>query len=1013
MRNFTVILVIIFASYKLQASEPVPNWLDTVPPRITIQPDHMMHSSVFHVTFSANEHSRIFYSINSISQMRIYNHPCTITQDGKYSIYYYGEDDYGNRSKIDSAIYILDTRPPSVAITPQSGYYNTPVILHITTDEPCNLFILKDKQDPYTIRTADSVIVKTHFEGYIAALDSAGNKTLSEKLSYTVDTTVLSVTAVPEGGVFNHAQAISFKFQKGVDVYYTFDPLAPPKWFTKYSSPVTLPGGLTIFRYYGKDSHGRETEIKKTTFVIDTIPPKLHYRIGTGEKNDTAFLYSKEKSVIKYTLDGSDPTGTSILFSDRILIPHKSKCVLKARCWDEAGNASEIITWTYIYDHVPPVISISPMGGSFTRPVKLYFTSDEPAQIFFTLDGTPADLRSRLFIGEEVLITKEDSTTVNFIGIDEAGNISKEKTAHFFLDTRPPVVRVKIEENLKDSVCTIQFLTNETATIYYETGGLDPGLSSHVYEGAFQMKIGQVLKYFAVDHIGNTSKIYTMDELVRPMISAQPRSGIYNRKLKVSFSANIQGTIFWRIPPDTVFKRFKDSLTFNNEGTYSIEYYIESPEGVKSAIRREDYLIDWTAPHTEVSLRKGNGDSLTVFFSSDENSTIYYTTDGTNPAYSRTTLTTGNKFLQSSDRISLSRNKDLKLVFYAEDIAGNQSVLSIMDLARPRAVPNIPAGSDKIYDRILSVSLSTFDKAAIYYERHGKKPTLRSPLLLEPITLTSSDTIIAFVVDASGYRGDLDTFIYHIDLPPSPQFIVSSDSVTPGQMIIFDAYQTIDLESPSNKLLFRWDFDGDGKFDTESGHLQKVSRSYSSPGLFFPVLEVTDELGRKASCSRRVAVFQKCPPDMASAINESGHSFCIDIYEWPDKQGMMPTTGMSWVEAKMACIDAGKRLCTSEEWVSACKGNSRSHYPYGEHYRKKLCPTNGEKVSKSGAFENCKASGAYDMIGNVWEWTEDKEGDYPVLRGGSFKYGKDANCDLKTASPISTKSQEAGFRCCR
>jgi formylglycine-generating enzyme required for sulfatase activity len=53
------------------------------------------------------------------------------------------------------------------------------------------------------------------------------------------------------------------------------------------------------------------------------------------------------------------------------------------------------------------------------------------------------------------------------------------------------------------------------------------------------------------------------------------------------------------------------------------------------------------------------------------------------------------------------------------------------------------------------------------------------------------------------------------------------------------------------------------------------------------------------------------------------------------------------------------------------------------------------------------------MTGNVWEWVEDKHGDYPLMYGGTFLYGKDAHCGLKTEGNVASRSAETGFRCCK
>jgi formylglycine-generating enzyme required for sulfatase activity len=152
---------------------------------------------------------------------------------------------------------------------------------------------------------------------------------------------------------------------------------------------------------------------------------------------------------------------------------------------------------------------------------------------------------------------------------------------------------------------------------------------------------------------------------------------------------------------------------------------------------------------------------------------------------------------------------------------------------------------------------------------------------------------------------------------------------------------------------------------------------------------------------------------MVSVVDSGGRSFCIDRYEWPNQPGRMPRTRVSWVEAKVACIDAGKRLCTRQEWESVCHGGSRNVYPYGDTYDKELCRTESTGAVKSGAYKKCVRDGVSDMVGNAGEWVEDRQGDYPYMMGGSYHDGKDAHCGLAMPGTIATRNDDTGFRCCR
>lgn len=139
-----------------------------------------------------------------------------------------------------------------------------------------------------------------------------------------------------------------------------------------------------------------------------------------------------------------------------------------------------------------------------------------------------------------------------------------------------------------------------------------------------------------------------------------------------------------------------------------------------------------------------------------------------------------------------------------------------------------------------------------------------------------------------------------------------------------------------------------------------------------------------------------CPEEMVFVGSDNG-GFCIDRYEdsagsgcfsaTPSSQletrrnlekpgcqpvsvsGNVPWTNISRDQAENACALAGKRLATSREWHLAAMGTiDVSGKPTADD-----CQTAGNWPSQPGAAGSGKrcvsAIGAYDMIGNVWEWT--------------------------------------------
>ncbi len=195
---------------------------------------------------------------------------------------------------------------------------------------------------------------------------------------------------------------------------------------------------------------------------------------------------------------------------------------------------------------------------------------------------------------------------------------------------------------------------------------------------------------------------------------------------------------------------------------------------------------------------------------------------------------------------------------------------------------------------------------------------------------------------------------------------------------------------------------------------------------------------------------------MRTVDNVDGSTFCIDVFEASVDSGSLgnaqqsaddsvdttdgsttakatvglhiaPASGVSYYQAKAACENAGKRLCTQTEWERACRGPSALLYPYGDDSDDKACngffnyATTNPLVT--GALKTCvSVYGAYDMSGNLSEWTSTATERVPgsginndrAMRGGSYDGNNVAlRCvgeeyrDAPGDAPV-----DRGFRCC-
>ncbi|MBL6974879.1 MAG: SUMF1/EgtB/PvdO family nonheme iron enzyme [Deltaproteobacteria bacterium] len=210
---------------------------------------------------------------------------------------------------------------------------------------------------------------------------------------------------------------------------------------------------------------------------------------------------------------------------------------------------------------------------------------------------------------------------------------------------------------------------------------------------------------------------------------------------------------------------------------------------------------------------------------------------------------------------------------------------------------------------------------------------------------------------------------------------------------------------------------------------------------------------------------EPCPPDMVPVqFGPDSTPYCMDQYEAShadasetdkgtspmaaSQAGVLPWHPVTLLEARDACLSAGKRLCKPDEWFDACRGSPETVYSYGDDYHPTLC--NGIDafchcdaaaclglpecpyphcynqqtpdglwgpcgaafhVTPTGSFDQCVNEwGVHDINGNVWELVDTDDG-LEHFRGGAYNCGNSEalhRCDHDGSWGPSAR----GFRCC-
>lgn len=212
-----------------------------------------------------------------------------------------------------------------------------------------------------------------------------------------------------------------------------------------------------------------------------------------------------------------------------------------------------------------------------------------------------------------------------------------------------------------------------------------------------------------------------------------------------------------------------------------------------------------------------------------------------------------------------------------------------------------------------------------------------------------------------------------------------------------------------------------------------------------PPAESTDAGVSNASTSKKAAkqdnhCYGYWPGISAEEGNATEIRVCMDQYEAPNKKGVKPYVMKSFKMAKSWCEKKNRRMCSEQEWETACEGPDKRPLAYGWEVDKKLCNSDKQwqafdvkalndedkdvvkaeverlwQGAVSGKYLTCVSPfGIFDMMGNVEEWVSTRSRrKWPGALMGGFWAKPWTGCrGTNDAHEPTFVFYETGFRCC-
>jgi hypothetical protein len=183
--------------------------------------------------------------------------------------------------------------------------------------------------------------------------------------------TAAAPVIAPSGGTFSAGQSVQLSSTTpSAEIYYTLDGTSPTPSSTLYSGAITINTDTTIKAIASAPGYIQSSVSSATfTFTYQTPPVTFTPAAGTYLDAQSVTIADTDTSAkIYYTIDGSTPSASSILYSGPVQVPGSE--TIKAIAVDAGLQNSNVGTSAYVIQNGGTSINF---GSGFSSPAGLTF----------------------------------------------------------------------------------------------------------------------------------------------------------------------------------------------------------------------------------------------------------------------------------------------------------------------------------------------------------------------------------------------------------------------------------------------------------------------------------------------------------------------------------------------------------------------------------------------------------------------------------------------------------------
>lgn len=422
---------------------------------------------------------------------------------------------------------------PTLSLAPGTYNFSQKVAIKCETANAQIRFTL-DGNEPTNLSQLYQDSISVYSTTFIKARAFKTNFHDSEIISaeYVIDSLKVARPILnPAPGTYIEDQAISITCSMpGAEIRYTINGSEPTQISPRYYNPINITSQRTLqaraFKnnYLPSDIVGGEYEITHLFVSIPMFTPAP----GTYSQDQTVSLRSyTPEAEIYYTLDGSEPTQSSPIYNNPILLT--STTTIKARAFKANHLPSQIMSARYQIDY-PPVATplFSPEPGFYDEE-KLISLSCETAgaAIYYTLDGSQPTESSILYHNPFEITTTTSLKARAFKHKFLPSNIA---AGEYELRVSKPTFSPNPGHYTQARTITISSSTSN-ATIYYTLDNNDPTESSLLYNNPLNIASTTTIKARAYKNNFPPSEIAVGNYIIEaypPLYFALVEGGSFN-----------------------------------------------------------------------------------------------------------------------------------------------------------------------------------------------------------------------------------------------------------------------------------------------------------------------------------------------------------------------------------------------------------------------------------------------------------------------------------------------------